>query len=237
MRIKKRLYFNSVYKSEITDFTWDNVAETEATITCAYEPPISSGVGSTSPFILKAGDLAVVSNLVFTVVTAIINPVDGVFVIEATISDDVLHNRRDPIVGDLLYAVQANTDTSDYDNILSSGYYSVTDNVIVSEPYLDVFVDYTMQSENAYFGSHYTTYNSKQNFFVNIIGANKHNYQRLGVGNLGSHQLNKILITSPQLVLSSCDGGLLEKVAFNGEDSVVYNNGEIRQSFNLRLIQ
>jgi len=238
MKLTKRLYFNPLYESRINSFTWTNVAETERTFRCAYVPPISSGVATTSPFILKADDLVVCANITFKVVTATIDTVDDEFVIEVISLDDVLTDRRDPIENDLLHAVQYNTNTSGYDNVLSTGYYSVTKYSVTSKPYIDVLADYSIESENGYYSEQFIAYNNKTYTFASVSELKQNNFVRTGLTDLGSFQLRLTLAKAPVLVLADCDieDGNFNKVVFDGSTTTSYINGRIQSSYNLRLV-
>lgn len=233
----QRLFWNVIYKGRVFEFT-DNSGVSDVII-FSDEPTISSGIGATAPFILKAGDLIVVRNIVGIIESAIINTADGEFNVTYSTTDTILEDWGVPQVGDEVFCIQANTSLTDYDNILSGGYYAQTDYSLSTLPEIYVRTNYQSEAEKAVYSEFGIVYNTKTKDYVSLIGVDRNYYKLYGLGvTNGSFAFGKDVVSSYCHVITDRDDVDTYAKRLSPEDnlSFVQENKGVRQQLYFRVI-
>lgn len=234
---RRELYFNVLYRSKIDEFT-DNSGIGDV-VKGNIEPVLSSGTGATAPYVLKAGDLVVIKNIIGIVTSSGVDVVDGGFDIVYNKLQNVLgFDYGDPEIGDEVIAIQYNSNLTDYDYLLTGSYYSTSGYTLVNQPSLSVVCQRRIVTSHAHYGNSYISYNTETDEFVDVYTTNRFQYERLGFSNNGQYQFQRLLSQSPALILADCANpvAFAEKVVFDNEANVSYNNGRLTPSYSLRVI-
>lgn len=202
--IVNNIYFNVIYRNRVAAFT-DNSGVSDV-IRTSDEPPISSGIGATAPYILKAGDLIVIKNIVGIIESAIIDTAEGEFVITYSVTDTEINDLGVPEVGDEVICIQANEDLEEYDIIGSTSYYQETGYQILEYPKIPFVCEWGVESQKGVYSNSYIIYNSKETEFVNCIALNKKKFDLYGtVLQDNSFIYNKLFVASSCYVIADCN--------------------------------
>jgi len=234
---RQSLYFNVLYRSKIDEFT-DN-SGTGDIVKGNIEPVLSSGTGATAPFVLKAGDFVVIKNIIGIVTSSGVDVVDGGFdIVYDKVQNALGLDYGIPEVGDEVIAIQYNDDLTDYDTLFTNSYYSTSGYTLVNQPSLDITCQRRLVTEHAYYGNSYISYNTETDEFVDVYTTNRFQYERLGFSNNGQYQFQRLLSQAPALIIADCadPSSFSEKVVFDSQANVSYNNGRLIPSYSLRVI-
>ena len=234
---RQSLYFNVLYRSKIDEFT-DN-SGTGDIVKGNIEPVLSSGTGATAPFVLKAEDFVVIKNIIGIVTSSGVDVVDGGFdIVYDKVQNALGLDYGIPEVGDEVIAIQYNDDLTDYDTLFTSSYYSTSGYTLVNQPSLDITCQRRLVTEHAYYGNSYISYNTETDEFVDVYTTNRFQYERLGFSNNGQYQFQRLLSQAPALIIADCadPSSFSEKVVFDSQANVSYNNGRLMPSYSLRVI-
>jgi len=234
---RQSLYFNVLYRSKIDEFT-DN-SGTGDIVKGNIEPVLSSGTGATAPFVLKAEDFVVIKNIIGIVTSSGVDVVDGGFdIVYDKVQNALGLDYGIPEVGDEVIAIQYNDDLTDYDTLFTSSYYSTSGYTLVNQPSLDITCQRRLVTEHAYYGNSYISYNTETDEFVDVYTTNRFQYERLGFSNNGQYQFQRLLSQAPALIIADCadPSSFSEKVVFDNQANVSYNNGRLMPSYSLRVI-